>query len=104
MQQPAAVKESVSLKSLRARKARKDLVDEMGGKCFDCPARDSLEFDCCPPKGAAHHFMPWPQRIRFYWACWMAGELELRCKTCHNRKTNRENCKATGVRVGSFHP
>jgi len=98
MTQHAAEKESVSQKSLRARKARRDLIASLGGKCATCPRTENLHCDCIIPQGCAHHFMPWPQRVRFYWQEHLKGNLQLLCPRCHIRKTTLENHKARGVR------
>lgn len=92
------MKESVSSKSLRARKLRADLIASLGGKCARCPRTENLHCDCIEPQGYAHHFMPWPQRTRWYWQQHLKGNLQLLCPRCHIQKTCSENRKANGVR------
>lgn len=97
---PATVKESVSAKSLRARKMRAGLIVALGGKCARCSRTENLHCDCILPQGFLHHFMPWPQRVRWYWQQHIKGNLQLLCPSCHIRKTTLENSKARGVRRG----
>ena len=82
------VKESLhrSLKSRRAKAARRELTLLLGGRCSRCGCTESLEFDCIVPVGSAHHFMPWPQRIRFYWQQHLNGNLQLLCSVCHRQQ------------------
>lgn len=96
------VKESqiVCLKSRRAAEARRELTLILGGKCNMCASTHSLEMDCIVPVGAAHHFMPWPQRIRFYWQQHLLRNLQLLCRRCHLKKTSHDNCK--GLRLTQF--
>lgn len=88
-----SVKESQmkSLKSRRAENARRELVLALGGKCKMCPATDELEMDCITPQGSFHHYMPWPERVRFYWQQFLAGNLQALCQRCHRRKTALDN-------------
>ena len=83
----------VSMRSERARRSRAALELELGGRCARCPETRALEFDCVVSKGDAHHLMPWPRRIRWYWLEHLAGNIQLLCRKCHNLKTARENAK-----------
>lgn len=90
---------SWSLRCRRARDLRAELVRVLGGKCARCPRTENLHCDCITPQGAAHHFMPWPQRVRFYWQQHLKGNLQLLCPQCHVAKTAAENSKANGRRA-----
>jgi len=85
-----------SLRSVRAGKARAELVEKLGGKCVQCGEIEDLQFDCIVPQGPAHKFMPWPRRIRWYWCEHLRGNLQLLCPKCHTYKTTRENQKGAG--------
>src|ERR1700689_223642 len=89
-----------SLKSLRASEARRELLSLLGGRCSKCAATHPLEFDCYPVPETSHHFMPWPQRIRFYWQQHLAGNLRGLCKPCHTRATSILNSKVHRFKSG----
>lgn len=89
---------TTSIKSARAKKARADLVALLGGKCANCPRTENLHCDCIVPQGAAHHLLPWPERVRFYWKEHLRGNLQLMCPACHMQKTMIDNRKAGGLR------
>lgn len=89
---------SWSLRARRARASRSELVRELGGKCARCPRTEHLDCDVIVSVGPAHHFMSYPERVRFYWQQHLKGNLQLLCKTCHLAKTTAENSKANGGR------
>jgi hypothetical protein len=88
-------KPHLSLRSRRAAASRNELRQLMGGVCQMCPATQPLEFDCYPVPETSHHFMPWPQRIRFYWQQHLKGNLRLLCRKCHLRQTAIHNSKGS---------
>jgi hypothetical protein len=98
-----SVKESriVSLKSLRAREARRELTQLLGGCCRLCRSTHQLEFDVIAGVGSAHHFMDWPSRIRFYFQQHLLANLQILCKPCHLRKTIMSNHKGKGFMLAS---
>jgi HNH endonuclease len=87
------VKESQtpSLKSRRASQARRDLVLDLGGKCSACGKPEPLEFHFTGLDPANHHYMPWPQRIRWYWGEHLKGNITLLCRNCHRLVTHKES-------------
>lgn len=87
------------LKSLRAARSSKSLQDALGGVCLVCRVPDDLQFDCIAPRGHAHHLMSHPERIRFYWREFLAGNLQLLCRRCHLRKTQLQNAKGRGANI-----
>lgn len=76
----------------------------MGGACQFCGATQPLEFDCHPVPETSHHFMPWPQRIRFYWQQFLKGNLRLLCKRCHLVETAKMNSKCAHVSFKRLRP
>lgn len=82
-----------SVKSRRAENARRELVLTMGGFCLNCGGVEALEFHVVSSLGAAHHFYPWPERIRFYQQQFLAANLQLLCKSCHQRVTSQSQRK-----------
>ena len=74
-----------------ARQARADLVKKLGGKCSICGEKIKLEIDCIEPRGHEHHRMEWSQRISFYRRQDRDGNLQLLCRSCHERKSRFEN-------------
>jgi 5-methylcytosine-specific restriction endonuclease McrA len=87
----------VSLKSARARKARAELISEMGGACQFCGTPQSLEFDVHPMADTSHHFFDSARRMRFYWQMKLIGNLRLLCRKCHLSETAKMNSKFHGV-------
>lgn len=83
-----------SLKSRRAEKARRELELELGGCCQFCGSTNFLEFDFRGVNGEKHHFMPWPERIRWYWRQHLLGFVRLLCRRCHILVTHKENSKS----------
>ena len=77
----------VSLKCFRARQSRAELIQRLGAKCVQCGATHQLELDCWPLPETSHHFMPMPERVRFYWRMHQVGNIRLLCKSCHVRLT-----------------
>jgi 5-methylcytosine-specific restriction endonuclease McrA len=82
-----------AMKSRRAARSRDELRRLLGGRCSQCSSTGPLEFDCIFPRGAYHHMLPWPARIRFYWQEHLVGNLQLLCRACHTRKTAADNSK-----------
>lgn len=94
--------QTVSAKSVRARKRRADLQSALGNRCSQCGAVTALEFDCYPVPESSHHLMDWPRRIAFYWQQHLLGNLRLLCKRCHVRATAILNCKAVPKPLSGF--
>lgn len=63
----------------------------LGGKCTDCGSQENLEFDCIEPRGHKHHSAEASLRISFYRRQMREGNLAIRCRSCHAKKTYREN-------------
>lgn len=80
-----------SAKSRRAAALRAELVSVLGGHCQSCSSTHKLEFHFHGFGGENHHFMPWPERIRWYWSRHLRGEVTLLCKLCHQKVTHTEN-------------
>ncbi len=82
---------------------KQEAISILGGKCVDCGATDSLEFDHVDPKIKSFNI----SKIWSYSKEHFLGELNkcvLRCKTCHKLKTgldhghNQHGSGLTGVR------
>lgn len=71
-----------------ARRKTAELRRQLGGVCARCgKRRRNLEFDCIIPQGHKHHRMEFSWRMSFYNAQFQAGNLQLLCDPCHNRKS-----------------
>jgi hypothetical protein len=78
------------------KQSREKLMAEMGGRCRWCSARVNLHFDCINPAGSHHHGLGSAERLRWYRAAWLAGNLQLLCARCHEVKTKNENARKRG--------
>lgn len=71
-----------------ARKARKELLAVLGGKCQWCCSTESLCFDCVLPCGDRHHKMDTSARMCFYrYQHQEQGNLQILCAKCNSRKS-----------------
>lgn len=70
------------------------LIEDLGAHCNWCSRTDDLEFDCIAPRGREHHGKSQCDRMRFYVREFIAGNLQLLCRTCHNRKSIFDTKKA----------
>jgi hypothetical protein len=73
-----------------ARRERIRIIAILGGKCTDCHSQEQLELDCIEPRGHCHHSAEASVRISFYRKQMREGNLALRCRSCHAKKTCRE--------------
>jgi 5-methylcytosine-specific restriction endonuclease McrA len=80
-------------KSLVAAKRREQLKKLMGSRCAVCGATGTLHFDCIQRQGPAHHYMPLPERTRYYEKQHSLKNLQLLCPRCHSQKTAAENAR-----------
>ena len=80
-----------------AMKAAETLRGELGACCVKCGDPSELEFDCIRPMGDRHHKMEWSWRLSFYRAQAKAGNLQLLCERCHNKKSSLEHPNFPGV-------
>ena len=74
----------------RARIRRNLLKICLGERCAICSTTDNLEFDCIESRGNAHHRYDTSHRMCFYWREYRAGNLQLLCAKCNNRKSLTE--------------
>lgn len=74
-----------------ARRERQRIIAILGSKCTDCHSEEHLELDCIQPRGHVHHSAEASVRISFYRRQMREGNLALRCRSCHAKKTCREN-------------
>ena len=80
-----------------AARARRELRRKLGMACKQCGSRyyAKLEFDVINPcDNGKHHKIEWSWRISFYRQQADAGNLQLLCPDCHNRKTYKDNYDA----------
>lgn len=66
-------------------KARQKLIDELGGKCKRCGAKEKLEFHHTRPRTwAARNLSRW-SRLAAYKRDIAAGVIDLLCKSCNSK-------------------
>jgi len=70
-----------------AREKLQCLRTRLGDKCAACGSTENLEFDCIEPRGHAHHACSTDKRATFYAREMREGNIQLLCKTCHQKKT-----------------
>jgi len=78
-----------------ARKARAILVEQLGGCCEACGAKEELELDCIKACGDRHHRMDTSARVSFYRAQARAGNLQVLCKYHNAVKSTMEHPRVT---------
>lgn len=82
-----------------ARKERLRLKAMMGGVCSGtgCSATEKLEFDCIEEIEGVDkaHWRAWDtsRRIAFYKIQFALDNLQLLCRSCHNKKTHASKPK-----------
>lgn len=69
-----------------ARRDRKRLMEELGGRCAHCGATENLEFDCIMPQGDFHHRIGSAERHSFYRYQHRHGNLQILCRACNAAK------------------
>ncbi len=74
-------------KRSRCEQQKLALIEDLGSRCAWCSRSDELEFDCIAPAGATHHGMSKCDRVRFYVKQYIAGNVQLLCRSCHERKS-----------------
>lgn len=77
----------IKRRTLYAREQRNHLRSALGNKCARCQQTEHLQFDCIKSRGGEHHEMNWRQRLGFYHAEHLLGNLQLLCPRCHVAKT-----------------
>lgn len=85
---PAPSRAVTSGNLARYKRGRLALIVALGGKCVDCGEADpdELQFDHTGPRTwVANKTSRW-QRLAHYRREAAAGEIELRCGDCNNRK------------------
>lgn len=78
------------------------LIEDLGARCTWCSRTDDLEFDCITPRGREHHGKSQCDRVRFYVHEYIAGNLQLLCRTCHARKSIEDKREIQTSRMGEF--
>lgn len=73
-----------------AKRALDVLRVSLRGRCNNCGAEQSLEFDCIVPQGHKHHAAGISARACFYRKQARLGNLQLLCEPCHRRKSAAE--------------
>lgn len=73
-----------------ARRKRALLKFLMGKKCVLCGSTQKLEFDCIIACGDFHHRMDTSTRVSFYTKEFWAGNLQILCEKCNNKKSLSE--------------
>jgi len=82
-----------------ARRLRDELIAEMGAACVKCGSWDQLEFNhTAARRWIANRVNRW-QRMILYRRDWLAGELELLCKSCNATDGARRRWSKKGQRV-----
>lgn len=76
-----------------ARRARRKLLDFLGGACVDCGVTENLEFDCIRPVGNKHGRKDTSARMCFYHGQFYRDNLQILCNECHTKKSRREAMK-----------
>lgn len=72
-----------------AKKAKKKLMVELGGKCVECGTKRKLTFDCVIPTGHAHHKMSFDRRMSYYRAQAADCNLQILCKRHNDEKQDK---------------
>lgn len=70
-----------------ARRARAQLMLELGGVCAECGAVTNLVFDCIQPTGDRHHRMDTSARMSYYRTERQRGNLQVLCDDCNTHKS-----------------
>jgi hypothetical protein len=65
---------------------RAKLIEEMGGVCSDCGAKEKLEFGHKSGRTWTARKLNRMQRLRMYRKDWLLGILQLECHGCNFRK------------------
>lgn len=65
----------------------------LGNVCNHCGARENLELDCIKPQGHGHHAAGANARACFYRRQLRQGNLQILCRSCHEKKTADENAE-----------
>ena|SRR5438552_1668934 len=79
------------------RNVMKKLRQLLSNKCRKCGAENNLEFDCIVPRGHQHHMLAIPSRATFYRREMEAGNLQLLCEKCHNKKSAADLAKSAST-------
>ncbi|MFO1487976.1 MAG: hypothetical protein U1F65_05825 [Verrucomicrobiota bacterium] len=70
-----------------ARKARRELLAELGAWCHWCHTTENLTFDCIIPTGDDHHRGSTDQRMSFYRREHREhNNVQVLCHNCNSRK------------------
>ncbi len=79
---------------LWAKTARLNLLLELGMYCKKCGREDNLTFDCIEARGDSHHRLDTERRICFYRREHKAGNIQVLCKDCNEKKAVAERAKS----------
>lgn len=72
---------------LWARRARAQIITDLGGCCVNCGEVGNLTLDCLRPKGKAHHKLDTSSRIGFYRREMSKDNLRVLCRSCNASKS-----------------
>ena len=72
-----------------AARRRQVILDQLGERCAHCSSTKDLEFDCIQSPGDWHHNIEWSWRMSFYNRMLKEGNLQILCRICHSKKSNR---------------
>jgi len=73
-----------------ARDARQQMIKRLGGACEHCQAIHNLTLDVVNPvRNKAHHRMDASARMSFYNQQAKKNNLQLLCRSCNSRKSDR---------------
>ncbi len=76
------------------RRKRAEIMAALGNVCAGfgrkCRNTKHLELDCIKPVGNMHAKWGYDTRVRFYIKQFKAGNLQILCNKCHERKSTKE--------------